>query len=49
MKTIISFYQKAKSFESLGNFYDAQRETPGATATTPRMMKIDREEWMVLF
>jgi len=23
MKTIISFYQKAKSFESLGNFYDA--------------------------
>jgi len=23
MKTIISFYQKAKSFESLANFYDA--------------------------
>lgn len=23
MKTIISFYQKAKSFESLSNFYDA--------------------------
>ena len=23
MKTIISFYQKAKAFESLGNFYDA--------------------------
>ena len=23
MKTIISFYQKAKSFDSLANFYDA--------------------------
>lgn len=23
MKTIISFYSKAKSFESLANFYDA--------------------------
>ena len=23
MKTIISFYQKAKAFESLANFYDA--------------------------
>lgn len=23
MKTIISFYQRAKAFESLANFYDA--------------------------